>query len=95
MIDVGVYASEAEAFEANRSVCGVMGHPRTFGGDIWSVELGSYPLKETKVFGHRKDWNGYLGNGWIDLRDKPNEEDPEWVEYLRLRKKFAPTEANQ
>jgi hypothetical protein len=91
MVDVGVYDSEDESFEANRSVGGVMGWPPIFGGQIWRVELGSYPLKETKVFGYRKDWNGNWGQGWIDLRDRPNETDPEWIEYLRLRKKFDPT----
>jgi hypothetical protein len=32
MIDVGVFDTEDEAFECNRSVSGVMGHPRHFGG---------------------------------------------------------------
>jgi hypothetical protein len=91
MVDIGVYSSEAEAFEANRSVFGVMGVPREFGGEIFRITLGSYPLEETKVFGYRKDWTEKWGYGWLDLRDRPNENDPEWIEYLRLRKRFDPT----
>lgn len=91
MKDVGIYDSEDEAFEANRSVTGVMGVPSHFGGEIWRVSLGTYPVQQVLVFGHRKDWNDKWGYGWTDLRDRPDPADPEWHEFVRLRKKFDPT----
>jgi hypothetical protein len=88
MIDVGVFDTEDEAFECNRSVSGVMGHPRHFGGMIYKVRLGEYPLDEELIFGFRTGSREGISNwGWLDFRDV-NEEDPEWVEYIRLRKKF-------
>lgn len=91
MVDVAVCNTEDEAFEVNRNVSGVMGHPRNFAGDIYRIDVGSYPLKQELVFGHRKDWNDKWGQGWVDLRDKPNDDDPEWIEYQRLSKQFDPT----
>jgi hypothetical protein len=89
MVDVGVYETEEAAYEANKNIAGVMGHPPTLGGDIWKIKLGVYPLEQEKIFGYRQDWNGKFNQGWLDLRDKPNPEDPDWIEYERLRDKFG------
>jgi hypothetical protein len=91
MKDVGVFDHEEEAYLRCANTSGVMGNPRHYGGEIWKVTLGVYPLVEELIFGYRKDWNDVWGQGWIDLRDKPNDADPEWIEYKRLRKKFDPT----
>lgn len=81
MVDVGVFDTEDEAFECNRSVSGVMGHPRQFGEEIWKVKLGVYPLEEELMFGYRfngtQQLRGASNWGWLDFRDV-NEEDPEW-----------------
>lgn len=91
LVDVAICASEQAAYEENRNVGGAMGHPRHFAGDIYKVELGGYPLVETKVWGYRKrSWDGIFDFGWLDERDKPNPTDPEYAKYLELKKKFEP-----
>lgn len=91
MKDVGVFNTEEEAFERCYNTSGVMGNPRHYGGEIWRVSLGNYPFDQELVFGYRKDWNDNWGQGWINLRDKPKDDDPDYIEYTRLRKKFDPT----
>lgn len=41
-----------------------------------------------RVWGYRKDWRGQWGEGWVDNRDAPVN-DPEYAEYMRLKKKFG------
>lgn len=48
------------------------------------------PFEEVQVYGYRKGRNGNYGYGYVDLRDQPDpKNDPEYSEYLRLRKKFT------
>lgn len=42
---------------------------------------------KTLYWGHRMDWNGNWTYGYADLRDAPTN-DPEYQEYVRLKKKF-------
>lgn len=71
-------------------------------GDVYAAEVQEHPIivrgsalnadtyafhPKNKVWGYRKNWKGQWDCGWIDLRDAPTE-DPEYVEYLRLKGKF-------
>lgn len=52
-------------------------------------ELNAHGIvSKIKIYGYRKDRLGKWGCGYIDNRDAPLD-DPEYVEYLRLRKKFG------
>ena len=44
-------------------------------------------VRESKVWGYRKDWQGKFSYGWMDNRDAPTK-DPEYQNYLRLKTKF-------
>lgn len=91
MVDVAVCSSEQRAYEQNYKVGGTMGNPRHYAGDIYKIELGGYPLVETKVWGRRcRSWDKQWDFGWLDERDKPDPEDSDYLKYLELRKKFEP-----
>jgi len=47
------------------------------------------PYKETKIYGYHKSITGRWRDGWVDDRDLPHT-DPEFAEYVRLKKKFDP-----
>ena len=94
---VATYVDEEQAVNWAKSKegqdrCGVMGYGY---GRVMHVRFyvvraqGVDTVQETKteVWGYRKDWNGRMTYGWIDLRDQPDK-DPEWDEYQRLREKF-------
>lgn len=91
---LSLHASEDKAFRANRDVYGPCGHPRTHGGEIWKVALGER-YEEHMIFGPREDWNGNMTHGWTDLRDRPDDEDPEWIEFKRLQDIFDPRKAGR
>lgn len=93
-VDLGVYDTEDAAYEANKTISGIMGQPPTLGGEIWKLTLNTYPIEQELVFGKRTDWNGDQGYGWLDLRDQPDTEDPDWIEYQRLRAIFSPINPN-
>lgn len=86
------YSDEAKAVEAVQGH-GVMGYGPgtvseitvTFNTDADST----VDVNKKTVYGYRKDWNGNWGHGYLDKRDWPNHDDPEFKEYLRLKDKFA------
>lgn len=88
MKDVAVCDSEDDAMRVNYGVCGVMGAPKHYGGEVVKVQLNTYPPVEIKVWGYRKGPAGTWGQGWLDGRDTPSDDNPEWVEYKRLQRKF-------
>lgn len=95
------FETEAKAVEwadspGGRRECGVQG---VGPGDVWEIRIaesatvdmklpGELRIRRAKVWGYRKDWNDAWGYGYMDLRDKPDE-DPEWGEYVRLKAKFG------
>lgn len=91
--DVAVCASEEEAMEVNKDVCGVQGVPRNYGGDVYKITLGTYPVQTERVWGYRQNGEHRWGHGWVDNRDDPKS-DPEWGEFQRLSKKFEAIKAS-
>lgn len=91
MVDVALCDTKQKAYEYNYDVAGIMGIPRHHGGEIWRIKLGTYPIEQIMEWGFRKRWDDKWDYGWVDLRDKPNTEDPEYQTYLRLKEKFDPS----
>lgn len=55
-----------------------------------SKRTGKQVEKRRRTYGYRMDWRGQWGYGYIDNRDAPVN-DPEYVEFVRLAKKFGVT----
>lgn len=56
----------------------------------WRIINGTkWQSDDLKIWGYRKDMDGKWGRGFMDLRDSEALLDPEYVEYLRLKEKFA------
>jgi hypothetical protein len=53
-----------------------------------SDEAGDVTQTSTKIWGSRLGPDGKYRNGFIDLRDEPDN-DPEYTEYVRLANKFG------
>ena len=87
MVCIGRYENEQQAYEHIKGK-GVMG---VGDGDVELVQYfktdDGFDKVTTKVYGYRKDWNDNWGTGWLDWRDMPDD-DPEFAEYIRLKKKF-------
>lgn len=55
----------------------------------WRIIDGiRWKADDIKIWGYRRDSDGKYGNGFLDLRDSKALENPEYVEYLRLKEKF-------
>ena len=85
-IAVGLFSSEENAHRYVTS-----NDSPYMGFEIWregvSQTSNLHELRE-KIWGYRKDTAGRWANGWLDLRDEP-ENDPEYQEFLRLKEKFG------
>lgn len=81
---VGVYENLDDAVEEVKK-WGVMGVGT---GDIYEVKMNSADSYGSRIWGYRKDLADKWGYGFVDNRDAPFN-DPEFNEYLRLKKKFG------
>lgn len=86
-VEVG-YHLDLESAVADAKPRGVMGYGS---GNVYEVIISDdpeNPYKKKKVWGYRKNRGKGWGYGYVDLRDDPDPNDPEYKLYLQLKEKF-------
>lgn len=86
---IAAYDNEPDAVQRVKGE-GVMG---VGDGDVVAVIVTYHSdhrvvVKREKTYGYRKDWQGHWNYGYLDNRDAPIN-DPDYHEYLRLKRKFG------
>lgn len=79
----GYYLTEEQALKNNKGI-DVMGSD----GTVHKLVVLDSEYYEELVWGYRKNRQNEWGYGFVDNRDSPDPNDPEYKQYLELKEKF-------